>query len=145
MSLLFGGVCELVLSSSVVAFGDAPVGPEVLDGFDVGTFEGGHSLVVNRPDELRLFLKLNPEIRVNVRVSNLGFKYLWVSGRLGGKSKVNKIEPSGSPTLSGGCPGGIDINAPETLIRLDQVRNEKFKRVSFRFFSLATVKMPNFV
>ncbi len=57
MYSLFGRVCELVLSPSVVALCDALVSPQVLDGLHVGALEGGDRLEVNRPDQVGLLLR----------------------------------------------------------------------------------------
>jgi hypothetical protein len=55
--ILFGRVCELIFSPSVVAFRDASVAPEVLDGLDIGALERCDSLKIDGSNEFCLFLE----------------------------------------------------------------------------------------
>lgn len=52
--VVFGGVCELVLATSVVGLLDSRVSPEVFDEGDVWLLEARHSLVVDGPNHLCL-------------------------------------------------------------------------------------------
>ena len=56
ISLLFGRICELIFSPSVIAFHDATIVPQVLDGLYVGALERCDSLKVDGSHEFCLIL-----------------------------------------------------------------------------------------
>lgn len=56
MLLLFGRICELIFSPSVIAFHDASIVPKILDGLDVGALERCDSLKVDGSNEFCLVL-----------------------------------------------------------------------------------------
>ena len=55
--ILFGRVCELIFSPSVVAFRDAGVVPKVLDRLNVGALKCGDSLIIDGSNGFGLILK----------------------------------------------------------------------------------------
>ena len=55
--LLFGRVCELIFSPTIITFLNSWICPKVFDGFNVWSIKGCYCLIINCSDQLGIFLK----------------------------------------------------------------------------------------